>query len=347
LKRAPFGRLPDGTPVDLLTINSDTIELSAMAYGATIVSLRTPDRDGRVADVTLGFDSLEPYLSQTAYVGAVVGRYANRIAGAAFEIDGTNWQLSANDSVNQLHGGAQGFDRRLWNAELVRQGGDESIVFSRLSPAGEEGYPGTLRAEVRYVLRGPMLDVVYTARTDAPTHINLSQHTYFDLSGGTAPDVLDHLLMIQAARYTPVDAALIPTGEIASVDETPFDFRSATRIGRRLGAPHEQLRNGSGYDHNFVLDIRPASLIVARVAEERTRRTLEIRTTEPGLQLYSGNHLDEALGDVGGRRARRHSGFCLETQHFPDTPHHPHFPSTRLDVGRTFRSRTTYTFGVY
>ena len=342
--RAHFGRLPGGTAVDLITMHGDGVEVAAMTYGATIASLRTPDRHGRVADIALGFDTLAAYVEQRAYIGGVVGRYANRIRGASFEIDGAAYPLAANEGRNHLHGGERGFDKHVWTAEILRPGGAQGVVFSRVSPAGEEGYPGTLRVNVRYLLRERTLEVEYTAVTDAPTYVNLTQHTYFDLSGGSSPHVLDHLLQIRAAQFTPIDDELIPTGEIASVDETPFDFRAPARIGSRLNTPHDQLTNGRGYDHNWVLE--GASLPAARVVDPRTRRTLEMRTTAPGLQFYSGNQLDGTLIGIGGRRYVRHSGFCLEPQHFPDSPHHPQFPPTRLNPGETYRSRTTLTFGV-
>jgi aldose 1-epimerase len=342
--REHFGKLPDGTAVDLITLRGDGLEVAAMTYGAAIVSLRTPDRVGRMADIALGFDTLSAYVDQRAYIGAVVGRYANRIRGASFEIDGVSYALAANEGRNQLHGGPAGFDERLWAAETIRVAGTEGVLFSRLSPQGEEGYPGTLRVSVHYLVRGRTLEIEYAAATDAPTHVNLTQHTYFDLSAGVSPHVLDHVLKIRAARFTPTDAEQIPTGELASVDETPFDFRSQIRIGARINAPHEQLAIGHGYDHNWVLD--DATLPAVQVVDPRSRRTLEMRTTEPGVQFYSGNLLDGTLVGIGGRRYVRHSGFCLEPQHFPDSPHHPHFPSTRLDPGEVYRSRTTLTFGV-
>jgi aldose 1-epimerase len=341
--RARFGRTLEGVEIDVVTLRSDAIEVRAMTFGATIVSIHTPDRHGVAADVVLGFDELGSYLTSSPYFGAVVGRCANRIAGAAFELGGRLYRLAANDGKNHLHGGVRGFDKCVWDVE--EEEGDTSVVFSRVSPAGEEGYPGTLRVTVRYAVHGPTLSVDYTATTDAPTIVNLSQHTYFNLSGDRSVTVADHLLMISAAQFTPVDGELIPTGELRDAAGTPFDFRTPARIGDRIDAPDEQLRFGGGYDHNWVLDARGAHEVAAQLSDPVTGRTLAVTTTEPGLQFYSGNMLDGTLRGKGGLLYARRGGLCLETQRFPDAPHHPQFPSVRLDPQGTHRSRTTFTFG--
>jgi len=326
--RKPFGSMPDGRPVEMLTFSAGGLELSAITYGGIIVSLTAPDTRGAPANVVLGFDRLEHYFDSSPYFGAVVGRYANRIEGARFSIDGVEHHVTPNDPPNHLHGGRRGFDKRLWQAEAS---GDAAVILRRQSAAGEEGYPGTVDVEVRYLLgeRGD-LTVEYEAAADAPTHVNLTQHSYFNLRG--TGDVLEHVLSINANAYLPVDEYLIPAG-VAPVAGTPFDFREPSAIGKRLGDNHEQLRRGGGYDHNFVLNRSGAPLsLAARASEPSSGRTLEISTTEPGLQFYSGQAV--------GRR-----GFCLEPQHYPNSPNRPEFPPTLLRPGERYRSRTRYTFG--
>ncbi len=339
--RSPFGAMPDGTAVTLFTLkNSHGLEVGAIAYGAAIVSIRTPDRQGHFADVVLGFDRFDAYLTKARYLGTVVGRYGNRIAGGRFMLDGVPVQLTVNSGTNHLHGGNRGFDKVIWSAEPFDRDGHAGIVFTYTSPDGEEGYPGTLKASVTYTLTSrDELILDYSATSDKATPVNLTNHTYFNLAGRDR-DVLQHLLTLDADRYTPVDAALIPTGEIAPVQGTPFDFRTAAAIGARIDGDHEQLRRGGGYDHNFVLNGGPALRKVASVAEPSTGRTLEVATTEPGVQFYSGNNLDLARNGFG-----RRAGFCLETQHYPDSPNHPSFPSTILRPGETYRSKTVFTFG--
>ena len=318
-----------------------------MTYGAIILSLRVPDRQGQLDDVVLGYDTAAEYVTnKTTYFGAVVGRYANRIANGRFTLDGRPYQLATNDGPNHLHGGKKGFDAVIWRGEPFQDDRGVGVVFTYVSRDGEEGYPGTLTTRVTYTLTDKnelMFD--FHATTDAPTIVNLAQHSYFNLAGQGARDVLDHELQILADRYTPVDETLIPTGELATVDGTPFDFTRPTKIGARIDQDHVQLRRGRGYDHNWVLTrsgegLQPA----AKVIERSTGRTMEIATTEPGLQFYSGNFLDG--GNVGKqRRAYRHRyGFCLETQHYPDSPNKPNFPSTVLRPGQEYRSRTVLTF---
>jgi aldose 1-epimerase len=351
--RAPFGETPGGRRVDAYTVtNACGLELRAITYGGAIVSLRTPDRAGRLADVVLGFDSLEGYLTDSPYFGAIVGRYGNRIAAGRFTLDGTTYQLATNDGAHHLHGGRRGFDKVVWNAEPFDGPGSAGIVLTHTSPNGDEGYPGALTVRVTYALTNrDELVVDYHATTDLPTHVNLSQHTYFNLAGAGARDVLAHELTIKAARYTPVDVTLIPTGEIAPVADTPLDFRAPTTLGARIDDRHEQLVNGRGYDHNFVIDRPDAGLTHAvRVAEPGSGRVLDVHTTEPGVQLYSGNFLGHAAAAVRGKAGRAYgarSGFCLETQHFPDSPNKSHFPPTVLRPSEEYRSRTVFSFSAH
>jgi aldose 1-epimerase len=341
----PFGATADGHPVELFTLTSPTgIEIRTISYGAILVSIRTPDRDDRFSDIALGFDTLDDYLTRSRYFGAVVGRYANRIAGGGFAIDGRTYQLGTNSGTNHIHGGVKGFDKVLWRGELFARDGAMGVTFSYTSQDGEEGYPGTLHATVTYTLAQNELVADYTATTDKTTIVNLSQHSYFNLSGEGHDAVLGHEVMLNADRFTPVDAAMIPTGELAPVDGTPFDFRRPTAIGARIDADHPQLKRALGYDHNFVLKDSGLRL-AARVVEPTSGRTLQVDTTEPGVQFYSGNKLAGVAGKAGHSYGPR-SGFCLETQHFPDSPNHPSFPSTVLRPGDTYRSTTVFTFGV-
>jgi aldose 1-epimerase len=340
--RALFGRLPDGRDVELFTVtNRHGIEVRAMTYGAIITSIKTPDRDGTFADIVLGFDSLSGYVAGSPYFGAIVGRYANRIAGGRFTLDGVTYRLARNNGPNTLHGGERGFDKVLWSGEQFETDSTAGVTLRYESPDGEEGYPGTVRVAVTYTLTARNeLVVDYDAETDKATPLNLSQHTYWNLHGDGRGDILDHVLTLNASAFTPVDSTLIPTGHIAPVEGTPFDFRRPTAIGARIGADDQQLRFGRGYDHNWVLDGADA----ARLEDPTTGRRLEIRTTEPGIQFYSGNFLDGTLeGKHGGAYAHR-TGLCLETQHFPDSPNHANFPSTILRPGQRYSSRTTFVF---
>jgi aldose 1-epimerase len=335
--------------VDAFTLaNAYGLELRAVTYGGIIVSLSVPDRDGRAADVVLGHDSLEGYLSDSSYFGAIIGRFANRIAGARFTVDGKPYRLAANDGPNQLHGGRTGFDRVVWRAAPFRTGHGAGVALSYTSPDGEEGYPGNLDARVRYTLTDRNeLVVDFRATTDQATPVNLTQHTCFNLTGGCAGDILGHLLRIDADLMTPVDENLIPTGSVAPVAGGPFDFRRLTEIGARIATDDEQIRRGRGYDHNFVLERGERGLVhAAQVVEPRSGRTLDVYTTEPGLQFYSGNFIDGRVIGKGGQVYRPRTGLCLETQHFPDSPNQPGFPSTILRPGERYRSRTVFAFGV-
>ncbi|HKW02823.1 MAG TPA: aldose epimerase family protein [Vicinamibacterales bacterium] len=348
LTQGPFDRTPDGESVDLITLrNQAGIEVRIMTWGATILSIKTPDRAGALDDITLGFDTFAPYVDKAPYFGAVVGRYGNRIAKGKFTLDGKTYTLVTNNGANALHGGTRGFDKRLWKADTFQNASGVGVKMSYTSADGEEGYPGTLAAEVTYTLNDKnQLVVDYHATTDKATVVNLTQHTYFNLAGGKANDILGHELMLNADRYTPVDDTLIPTGELAPVAGTPFDFRTATAIGARIGQDNEQLKRGKGYDHNWVLTRQGDGLsLAARVVEPTTGRTLEVSTTEPGIQFYSGNFLDGKLTGKGGRVYPQRSGFCLETQHFPDSPNHANFPSTVLRPGQEYKTQTVFTFG--
>ena len=347
VKREAFGTV-EGRPVEQYTLtNKNGIEVRAITYGGIITSIKTPDRAGRMGDIVLGFDSIDGYLGDHPYFGAIIGRYGNRIAKGRFTIDGQEYKLATNNGPNHLHGGIKGFDKQIWSAEVLPpMAGQSSVAFTYTSADGEEGYPGRLLVEVTYTLNdNNELIVDYLGRSDKATHVNLTQHSYFNLAG--QGDVLGHELTIDADRYTPVDATLIPTGEIASVEGTPFDFRKAAAIGARIDAAHEQIKNGQGYDHNWVLTpgrgqgLQPA----ARVFDPASGRTLQVSTTEPGMQFYAGNFLDGKLLGKGGRSYGRRSGFCLETQHYPDSPNQPNFPTTLLKPGQEYKSRTVFTFG--
>ena len=333
--------------VDLYTLsNAHGIELQVMTYGATIVSLKTPDRAGRLQNIVLGFDSLEPYLAGVPYFGATVGRYANRIAQGRFELEGKRYELPRNDGPNTLHGGLRGFDKRIWTAEPLPVPKGVALRLTYVSVAGEQGYPGTLTAHVTYRLGDDdALTIEYQARTSAATPVNLANHAYFNLSGDPRRTILQHVLEISASRFTPVDAHLIPTGELKSVAGTPFDFREPQSIGSRISADDEQLRLGHGYDHNWVLDRKRSGELApaAVLSDPASGRVLEIRTTQPGVQFYSGNFLDGKPAGSGSVFAYR-SGLCLETQHFPDSPNEPSFPSTILQPGQTYRETTVLSF---
>jgi aldose 1-epimerase len=346
--RAPFGKLADGTAVESFTLrNAHGVEVRAITYGAIIVSLRVPDRAGHLGDVVLGHDDLTGYLAKPAYFGAVVGRYGNRIAKGRFTLDGKTYSLATNNGPNHLHGGVKGFDKVVWKADAPPAAGDASVTLRYTSRDGEEGYPGTLTARVTYRLSDrDELTFEYAATTDKPTPVNLTQHSYFNLAGAGS-DILGHVLTIDADRFTPVDPTLIPTGELAPVSGTPFDFRKPTAIGARIGEDDEQLRRGGGYDHNWVLNRAGEGLRhVGRLADPSSGRTMDIQTTEPGVQFYSGNFLDGTITGKGGTVYKHRSGLCLETQHFPDSPNQPSFPSTILRPGEEYRSKTVLTFGV-
>ena len=339
VKRANFGTASNISIEQFTLTNNNGIQVRAISYGAIITSIQTPDRTGKLDDIVLGFDALDGYLAGHPYFGAVVGRYCNRIAHGRFSIDGHEYRLATNNGPHHLHGGIKGFDKQIWKVSVTDGHG---VELSYVSADGEEGYPGTLHVTVAYTLTElNQLICDYRATCDRPTHVNLTQHTYFNLAGGG--DVLGHELMIDADRYTPVDSTLIPIGELASVTETPFDFRNSTPIGTRIDAAHPQLKHGGGYDHNWVLN---GGSIAARVVEPRSGRTLAVQTTEPGMQLYTGNFLDGSLIGKGGRPYGKRSGFCLETQHYPDSPNQKNFPTTLIAAGEEYKSTTIFTFGV-
>ena len=346
--QSTFGTMPDGAKVDAFTLtNAHGVEARIITYGAIVVSLKAPDRSGRLDDVVLGFDTLEGYLTRSRFFGAVVGRYANRIANARFTLDGHTYELAANNGRNHLHGGRRGFDKVVWKAEPFERDGNVGVTLTHVSPDGDEGYPGTLTAHVTYTLTPrDELIVDYSATSDKATVVNLTQHSYFNLAGEGHGDILRHQLTIDADRFTPTDDTQIPTGEIVPVDGTPFDFRKPSAVGARIDADDEQIRRGKGYDHNFVLrsngDLRHA----ARLADPSSGRTMDVATTEPGVQFYSGNNLDGSAIGKNGHAYGRRGALCLETQHFPDSPNHANFPSTRLEPGKEYRSRTVFTFGV-
>ncbi|HEY1657236.1 MAG TPA: aldose epimerase family protein [Candidatus Sulfotelmatobacter sp.] len=336
-----FGRAADGTAVDLYTLSDGKVEARITNYGGIITSLRTPDRNGKLDDIVLGYDSLDQYIAKTAYFGAIIGRYANRIAHGTFQLDGKTYHIPKNDGDNTLHGGIRGFDKVVWRAKEITNG----VELRYVSKDGEEGFPGTLTTTVRYTLNGGALRIEYSATTDKDTVLNLTNHSYFNLAGQANGEVLGHILKINSSRFTPVDASLIPTGEIKSVEGTPFDFRKSHAIGGRINASDEQLRFGMGYDQNFVLDSSGGSLAeAAEVYEPTTGRILKVLTTEPGVQFYSGNHLDGSITGKHGRIYKPRVAFCLETQHFPDSPNHPNFPTTELKPGQQFHSITVFEF---
>jgi aldose 1-epimerase len=350
IDRAPFGRAPNGQPVELYTMtNRPGIEIRAATYGGILVSVKTPDRAGTFDDVALGFDSLPGYVESSPYFGALVGRYANRIGRARFTLDGRTYTLAANNGPNALHGGLVGFDKVVWGAEPFQTDTSVGLVLTHTSPDGHEGYPGTLRVRVTYTLTDRNeLAIDYHAVTDKPTPVNLTQHAYWNLAGDGRRDILDHQLTLHADSMTPVDTTLIPLGHNLPVAGTPFDFRRPTAIGARIDQrDHPQIVNGRGYDHNFVLNRKTASGLehAARVVEPTTGRTLDVYTTEPGIQFYAGNFLNGVKGK-SGRIYRHRYGFALETQHYPDSPNQPSFPSTILRPGQEYRSRTVFAFGV-
>jgi aldose 1-epimerase len=346
--RSSFGKTAGGEDVALYTLtNAHGMEVRTIARGATIVSIRVPDRTGALGDVTLGFDSLAGYEGDAnPFLGNVVGRYANRIGGAAFTLDGKTYKLAANDGANHLHGGVRGFDKYVWKGKEVARDGAVGVEWTMTSPDGDEGYPGTLKATVTYLLTPKdELVVEYLATTDRPTVVNLTQHAYFNLGGEGSGNVLDHVLQIHAGRYTPVAPGLIPTGELAPVAGTPLDFTRPERIGARIEAAHEQMKLGSGYDHNWVLDRKGDGLVhAARAVEPKSGRVMDVHTTEPGLQVYTANFLDTV--GKGGHKYGRRDAVCFETQHYPDSPNKKDFPSTVLRPGETYRSKTVFAFSV-
>jgi aldose 1-epimerase len=342
-----FGKTEDGTVVDLYLLSNDRgVEAAITTYGGIVVRLSTPDRNGRPSDIVLGFDALDGYLKGHPHFGSIVGRYGNRIANGRFTLSGVEYKLATNDGENHLHGGLKGFDKVVWKAREVSGPDGRGVELSHLSKDGDEGYPGNLSVKVTYRLSDRNeLAIDYSATTDKDTVVNLTNHTYFNLAGAGEGDILAHELMLNAARFTPVDKGLIPTGELRSVKGTPFDFTRPAAIGARINQDDEQLKIGLGYDHNFVLASGDGTLAkAAEVYEPKSGRVLEVWTTEPGVQFYTGNFLDGSLSGKGGKVYRKRYGFCLETQHFPDSPNRPEFPSTVLKAGGMYRTKTVWKF---
>lgn len=347
MKTTVFGKLPDGREVHQYTLtNKAGMVVQIINYGAAITSLRVPDKDGKIEDVVLGYDSPQGYVDGTTYFGAVVGRYGNRIAKGRFQLDGKEYQLTVNDGENHLHGGKIGFNKVLWDAKVLNDTGEPALQLQYVSRDGEEGYPGTVTLKVTYTLTGKNeLRVDYEGTTDKPTILNPTQHSYFNLSGSFTNTILDHQLMIEADGITPVDKGLIPTGQIMSVANTPFDFRNSTAIGSRIDDPDPQLILGHGYDHNWVLrngagKIRKA----AELYEPKSGRVLAVFTDQPGLQFYTGNFIDGSAKGKDGIAYQRRTGLCLETQAFPDTPNKPQFPSATLRPGQIYHQTTIFQF---
>jgi aldose 1-epimerase len=345
LSRQPFGTMPDGTAVELFTFtNARGVEVRIANLGATIVSIRTPDRTGRSGDIVLGFDTFDGYLKNTPFFGVVVGRYGNRIARGQFVLDGVTYTLAKNNGDNHLHGGVKGFDKAVWTPRIDEGPAGPSLHLEYVSRDGEEGYPGTMTATVVYTLTNrDELRIDYAATTDRKTVVNLTNHSYFNLAG--TGDVLSHQVQINADRFTPVDKGLIPTGELRPVSGTPFDFRTPTAVGAHINDADQQIQFGGGYDHNFVLNAASGSLrLAARVTEPTTGRVLEVSTTEPGVQFYTGNFLDGTVVGRHGQAYQKRSALCLETQHFPDSPNQPSFPSAVLAPGQRYETTTVFAF---
>ncbi len=340
-----FGNMPDGTVVDLYTLKEGKIEVHIMTFGGIVQTLKTPDRDGKSVDVVLGFDTLEEYVKtgNPPHFGGIIGRYANRIADGTFKLDGNTYHVPKNDGNNALHGGLVGFDKVVWQAKEIRNG----IELTHVSPSADQGFPGTLTATVRYTLNGNELRIEYSATTDANTVVNLTNHSYFNLKGQGEGDILGHKVQIDGGRYTPVDASLIPTGELVPVAGTPFDFRTSTVVGARINDNDEQLRLAHGYDQNWVLDNGGKFAAAAELYEPTSGRVLEILTDQPGIQFYTGNFLDGTLTGKDGRVYKRRYGLAFETQHFPDSPNHPQFPTTELKPGQHYHTATVFRFSAH
>jgi len=347
MQKQSFGKTEDGQQMDLYTLaNKNGMKVTITNFGASVVSIIVPDKDGKIADVVLGYDDVAGYEGGKASIGATVGRYANRIAGGKFVLDGKTYTLPLNDGPNTLHGGIKGFSKRVWTAKDVSGAAGQALQLTYLSKDGEEGLPGNLAVKVVFTLANTNeLKIDYSATTDKDTVINLTNHSYFNLSGQGEGDILGHELTIHASRFTPVDATLIPTGELRGVKGTPFDFTKATPIGARIDQDDEQLKLGKGYDHNWVLDGTAMPLrLAAQAYDPKSGRVLEVLTTEPGIQFYTGNFLDGTIHGKDGKVYNRRYAFCLETQHFPDSPNHPKFPTTELKPGQKFHSITVFKF---
>ncbi|MFA0964407.1 aldose epimerase family protein [Roseivirga sp. BDSF3-8] len=345
ITKAPFGTMPDGTEIEKFTVEApDGAKVDIITYGGIVTSLMVPDKDGNLGDVVLGHNSLQPYLDDNPFFGAIIGRYGNRIAKGKFSLDGEAYTLATNNDQNHLHGGEKGFDKVVWQGKEVQTEEAAGVELTYTSPDGEEGYPGTLDVKVTYLFYPDhTLEILYEAETDKRTIVNLTNHSYFNL--GSDSTILDHRLMLNASQYLPVDNTLIPTGELKQVEGTPFDFTELQPIGEYINAENEQIARGGGYDHCWVLNSDSYSTVAARVQEPQSGRVMEVYTTEPGIQFYSGNFLDGSITGKDGTPYVYRSGFCLETQHFPDSPNQPGFPSVVLEPGETYRTKTKYTFG--
>jgi len=339
ITKAPFGKTLDGKKVDIYTFHSiNGVEARISNYGGILVSFKVPDRFGHMGDIVLGYDNLEGYLTNSPYFGAMIGRYGNRIANGKFTLDDVKYKLAVNNGPNALHGGLKGFDKRIWKAKIIQNDVGEALELTYLSKDGEEGYPGNLKVKAVYTLMPDNgLRLEYTATTDKDTVLNLTQHSYFNLAG--QGDILGHKVFIDADKFTPVDDTLIPTGELRPVEDTPFDFLQPTAIGARIGQDDKQLKFGNGYDHNYVLNHPAGHLdVIAQVSEPTTGRILEVLSTEPGLQFYSGNFLDGTISGKGGRVYNFRNGFCMEPQHFPNSPNQSDFPPTVLRPGQVYHN---------
>jgi aldose 1-epimerase len=349
MRQTIFATTAEGIPIHAFTIaNRNGCTATVIEFGASLVSLNVPGRGGRFGDVVLGFNTLDDYRRNPFYIGGTIGRYGNRIAGGIFRLNGKEVRLTANDGKNHLHGGTGGFHTKYWKGEESVSDEGEGVSLTLVSPDGEEGYPGTLTASVTYRLtHGNAIRIEYRAATDRDTVVNLTNHSYFNLAGEGTPDILNHRMCIHADRFTPVDTTLIPTGQFLPVQGTPLDFRTPAAVGERIDDVFEQMRLGGGYDHNFVLNRSSEGLVqAARVEDPGSGRVMEVWTTEPGLQFYSGNFLDGSMKGKSGRAYMQRGGCCLETQHFPDSPNKSHFPSTLLRPGETYASMTEYRFRV-
>ena len=347
VQESAFGTLSSGEAVQLFTLkNTSGMEVGIITYGGIITSIKVPDKEGNLGEVSLGFDSLEKYEGTHPYFGALIGRYGNRIAKGKFSLEKTEYELPVNNGPNSLHGGNEGFDKRVWEGQSFESEKGVGVKLSYFSEDGEEGYPGNLSATVLYTLTEDNSIVIdYSATTDAPTVVNLTNHAYFNLKDAGASDILGHELQIQAENITPVDETLIPTGELMSVEGSAFDFRTATAIGARIDAEEEQIEFGGGYDHNYVFARSGEGLEkLITVYEPTTGRVMEVLTTQPGVQFYSGNFLDGSVTGRTGTVYNKRAAICLETQHYPDSPNQPNFPSTRLDPGQTYQQSTVYRF---